>query len=315
MSQNSFTSNSSYKLYLLVLLVCSALLCAFVLLIGHINHLRHVHMPYEDIYQYQMEKIKNAGPTDTIFLGDSSLGNAINAALWSKLTKDNTMNLALTAGYGYEGAYVMLINALASNMHPKNVVIFFYPRQIMEGTSDLIFLESPALFGNPDVPLQRRLMLSWKMNMNIDSLVSNLRNLFKKKVVVKQNPEFTNDYMAQLPVERKDSKLAVTLREIEPKPVSPETILYLKKIYETCENNNLRCIYVHGPIIGSDCHAMDKVIETADMHMKQIGFEIVKGTPVCAPYSHMGDVPFHLRPEVKDLYTRKYYELIKPYWH
>src|SRR4051812_2425847 len=123
MLPNSSTSSSSYRAYLASLLVFTLLFCVLVFVLVSINRARHIHMPYEELYAYQMEKLKTAHDIDTVFLGDSSLGNAIDAKLWDQWTGKKSLNLALTSGYGYQGAYVMLENVLASGLTPKNAII------------------------------------------------------------------------------------------------------------------------------------------------------------------------------------------------
>jgi hypothetical protein len=54
-------------------------------------------IPYESLYIYQGRKA-NSSTADLIFVGDSSLGNSINAELFSKLASRSAENYALTAG-------------------------------------------------------------------------------------------------------------------------------------------------------------------------------------------------------------------------
>jgi len=81
-------------------------------------------LPYEQLYQYQVGKISQADKFDTIFIGDSSLGNLIDAEYFSEETGQKAMNLALMGSYGYAGSYNMLKRAYAKNPDLKNV--FYY---------------------------------------------------------------------------------------------------------------------------------------------------------------------------------------------
>ena len=61
----------------------------------------------EKLIRYQLKKIKNNN-YNTIFLGDSSLGNLIDANQWEKLSNNSTGNLALFGVTSFYGAYKML---------------------------------------------------------------------------------------------------------------------------------------------------------------------------------------------------------------
>jgi hypothetical protein len=59
-----------------------------------------VEVANHEIYGYQRDKLGTARTIDIAFVGDSSLGNAINAELFSSLSGHNAVNLALTGSYG-----------------------------------------------------------------------------------------------------------------------------------------------------------------------------------------------------------------------
>ncbi len=63
---------------------------------------------YQKLYDYQLKKLSTQEDVDTIFIGDSSLGNAINADLISRQGSIKALNLALNGNYGYAGPYNML---------------------------------------------------------------------------------------------------------------------------------------------------------------------------------------------------------------
>ena len=63
---------------------------------------------YQILYNYQLKKLSTEEDVDTIFIGDSSLGNSINADLFSAQGATKALNLALTGNYGYAGSYNML---------------------------------------------------------------------------------------------------------------------------------------------------------------------------------------------------------------
>ena len=78
------------------------------------------------IYKYQSEKINSEkiNEVDTLYLGDSSLGNSINSSYINNTTDFNSLNLSLTKTYGFSGIYNLLIkyHKLKSN-NIKNIVV------------------------------------------------------------------------------------------------------------------------------------------------------------------------------------------------
>ena len=80
---------------------------------------------YQALVRYQQDKIRS-GVADTLFIGDSSLGNAISVDHWQKITGHQATNLALTGVMGYAGSLVMLENAL-KYAPVKNVIIMQTP--------------------------------------------------------------------------------------------------------------------------------------------------------------------------------------------
>src|ERR1700744_5517728 len=77
-----------------------------------------------DVLTFQESKIATLSPdVDTVILGDSSIGNGLDAKVFSELSHKKTVNLALTGyNYGIGGAY-MLLREVLSHVRPRNVVI------------------------------------------------------------------------------------------------------------------------------------------------------------------------------------------------
>jgi hypothetical protein len=80
-----------------------------------------ISVPDRVLLAHQISKFEHPTAT-TLFLGDSSLGNAISAARWAELSGHSAANLALTGVYGYAGSYNFLRRALQRG-RPDNVVI------------------------------------------------------------------------------------------------------------------------------------------------------------------------------------------------
>src|SRR5688572_25430320 len=92
-------------------------------------------LPYRELLDYQSAKL-DGQPADTIFVGDSTLGHAIDAELWSALSGRRSVNLALTGVYGYEGGFNFIRRSLRT-LRPRNVILMYAPdmmaRPVVEG--------------------------------------------------------------------------------------------------------------------------------------------------------------------------------------
>ena len=56
---------------------------------------------FQILNNYQIKKTQTLQNIDTVFVGDSSLGNALDAQHFSSLSGKDSVNLALTGLYGY----------------------------------------------------------------------------------------------------------------------------------------------------------------------------------------------------------------------
>ena len=65
----------------------------------------------DQLINHQIKKNSINPKIETIFLGDSSLGNSINADYFSKLSKSNSLNLALSGNDSFAGSFALLENS------------------------------------------------------------------------------------------------------------------------------------------------------------------------------------------------------------
>ena len=93
----------------------------------------------------------------------------------------------------------------------------------------------------------------------------------------------------------------------------PESTIFLNQFDRYCQDQKLKCIYVHGPIIDSLCDGSEPYMRAINGLLSKTHFIFVDRSPLCIPREKVGDLPDHVRPIYKDDYTRGYYELLKPY--
>lgn len=314
MPQNSSISASKAVKYFITILVTVLVLCALNIALTKYNISEEKLMPQDALYDYQIKKLKAANDIHTLFLGDSSLGNSINEKLWSELSGFETVNLALTAAYGYEGAYVMLNNVLGLGHKPKNLFIFYEPYQITNAPSYHAFLQSNPVITKDGVPLFEKLKLYWTMYFNKQSIFFNIKKLSFDRNVLKGEIEFENNYMKQQPSKRESGRFIENTKYTRTvNDINPRKFVYLKKIHEMCEKNSINCTYVIGPNVIHLCKKQGDLIEFQSQFIKESGFKIAENAILCPPSEDMGDSPNHIQPEMINVYTKKYFELLREY--
>ncbi|MFV0422243.1 hypothetical protein [Oleidesulfovibrio sp.] len=93
-------------------------------LVLYANYISGFRMIQQDaLVRHQIEQIDTEASVQTVFVGDSSLGNAINAPLYSEITGTSSLSLALTGSFGVQGSINMALRAMDQHPEIRNVVI------------------------------------------------------------------------------------------------------------------------------------------------------------------------------------------------
>ena len=265
------------------------------------------------LLDYQLGKLSK--PTaSTIFVGDSSLGNAIDGDVWSKLSGESATNLALTGSYGYAGSYNMLRRSLR-NGTPRNVIIMqaadMMGRKISEIGYDL------TATGDGDEWFASY-AASWRLSMNTDELELALRWLSEVLLHPTRltapppaSVELAHDYMRQgqpvhIPSDVRQLLYYPNLIQLEKKK-------YLRLLVQICRANNLNCIFVHGPLAAPLCDMSDPYFQKVAQVMHEERVRLVSVHPLCIPQSKLGDSRDHVKTEYKAEFTQKYFNELRPY--
>ena len=235
---------------------------------------------HQILYQYQIDRIDSN--VEVIFVGDSSVGNAINEEVFERETGLNTQNLALTGSYGFGAALNMIRTAIEiKGAKPDVIYIGASPKQF----------ERPPLHNaydltNPDAGWFQKLTGYF----NLETVKNTLKN-FGKKVEL----EIVNHYMPQ------DKKISEEVfDQARVAFVKPEKMYYIEQIFDYCKTRNLNCAYFHAPTAASICEHSDQEIEKIDALLPYSAYP-----PLCIPYSEIGDQHSHVTQDYKDLYTRE----------
>ena len=93
-----------------------------------------------------------------------------------------------------------------------------------------------------------------------------------------------------------------------PNMVAQAQIDYVGQIAEMCRHHGTECVYAYGPIYDGYCTQAGDYVAKVESGVAATGLPIVAGTPLCIPEIELGDTVDHVRPDLKDTYTRRYFE-------
>jgi len=305
-SPRSSTSSSELRRYLRALgFALGILVAALVTITATGYRLGLVEVANHEIYGYQRDKIDAARNIDIAFVGDSSLGNAIDAALFSTLSGSSAVNLALTGSYGSGGAYNMTYKVLQH--HAPRLIVVMQSIDVMrrkDAFPGFYFSAEPSQLLTTSPIRILELYFSLKTARRV------VEQLWKHGLA-KPSQLFENDYIAQTSAFSPAAELG--MNPLLPNMVTQAQLDYVGQIAQLCRSHGTECVYAYGPIYDGYCtHAADYVAKV-ESGVRATGLPIVAGTPLCIPEAELGDTVDHVRPDLKDVYTRRYFELLRTY--
>jgi hypothetical protein len=291
--------------FLIVALATMAvgLLLTFALIAGTLAAGRE-RLPFMTLIDHQFAKL-DGDLGDTVFVGDSSLGNAIDAAHFGALSGGTATSLALTGAFGYAGSYAMLLRTI-ERRPPANVVILHTADMLLRGadSDDLSALERPA----GAVGKAQRL---WLDLMNLDQLERSLefmRDRLRGKAAAAVTA-IDGDYVRQGPPKPANPKAAGFRAE----RINPGKRRYLDRIAALCREHRLNCIYAHGPLLKPVCEKSDAYFVAADAIIRSTGLMLATEKSPCIDDADLGDATDHVAPHARKRFTELYFEALKPY--
>lgn len=256
-----------------------------------------VDLPYAQLYAYQRSKVDSLKSTDLLFIGDSSLGNAIDVRLCTSEYNITCTSLALTGAFGYGGSLGMLERAL-NRTTPKAVIVFQTLDMMSRGVSSKAYSlispkKSKVLFSN----FEDTASTLWNFNY--------VKVAFKKglKGAVPPTDMVARDYIVQL------NNLSLKPEPVVPewkKTASPKKIKYLKEIVTLCKEENIPLLYVYGPLAAPSYRGAHKFKSESDALIAATGITMAKGTPFIIPWKEVGDSSDHVNPVFRKKFTRMY---------
>lgn len=262
------------------------------------------------LLDYQRSKLGGTNRYDTLLLGDSSLGNAINAPLFSELTGTRAVNLALNGNYAFAGARSLLQRAAHAG-HPVTNVILMHTvatwiREV-EFEGYLRTLDSVEMTGGGWREDARLLRQAFVLFWNLKTYRDFFRALKGDRNHRPQNI-FDHDYVRQGPPYDFRRR-----QQFDVSKINPEKLLFLRALKEAAEAGHYNLIYVHGPIVEDYADRADYYAEVNRL-LLGLGLNAVTNVTVMTRVQ-MGDSDDHVGLAAKDDFTRRYAELLKDRLH
>jgi len=245
-----------------------------------------VHSVTLERFTEQLQALKDS-PQDlnTVFLGDSTLGNAVAPQ------GPGFLNLALTANYGYAGTYNMLQHALLIRPQVKNFVIVHAIRLPILPVSWLGYYST--------LPGEQ----SWSVQ---------IAGLFYKTMFFLE-PGAQRDILGQwlnwagiLQFARADN--------FQFRDINPRQMQFLEQIAALCKRQHLNCLYALGTIRESICHDFPQYIIRIKAAIAATSIRLIEPTPICIPESdaELGSDD-HIAGRLQPQYTQRFLGLVGPY--
>jgi hypothetical protein len=272
-----------------------------------------------DVLHFQESKIAALTPdVDTVVLGDSAIGYALDAETFSELSHKKTVKLALTGvNYGIGGAYVLLAEVLARDVRPKNVLIAVSAQTLMVAMWKIRwrpirgFLQ--AARRHPRLLFGVNEEISWRVAKEIgvemfdgQLLMDGIKYASGRRPVVDELFFRYDYYRPAIDVVELPQDSTYTLEGV---PTSDYDVFF-EKIAGLCKTQRINCIFMFGPL-------MQKVVEHSALtfrwetaQIERAGIKVVGQSPIKIPDEDLGNTINHIQPYVKQEYTRKIYDLV-----
>ncbi len=273
--------------------------------------------PYQMLTAHQLKKARDARGIDTLLLGDSAMGNAIDAGYFSELTGTRALNLAFTENFGFASDY-NLLKALVRTNPVKHVILMHTPHTFaqrftlrgyfltMSGPSDLTDLggvDAAKLFD-----ALTEVFLTFRTQKVLQTVWRRLTN--ERTANWRQTASYlaTNDYVPQGAALQSVSEFA---GRILADKIVEEKLYFLRKIAATCQERGIKPIYLHAPLVSGALEASREYLARVNVEVRKLGFVTVDGA---LPLSQetVGDEFDHVAPKVKRQFTKAYAAELEP---
>lgn len=265
------------------------------------------------LYRHQEQKIATVAALDTAFFGDSSAGNAVDAAHFSTLLGRPVMNFALNGTMGLGLAYLQM-RELFARVAVRHAVIFLsdesYRHQFDHGADYFV----GAAKARPGI------LFGISPATSLDTATSYVTMLFDASVLHAgiNRLIFSEDDPGecrgcdQLDYVQQSDKSGLDNGAIR-KWNGPykDYLPFLKRIAALCSQYKVECRYMHGPILQKPLDLNPDYVAKVNAMVTKAGLVLAAPQPIIIPDAEVGDSPNHVRPDLRPVYTERIYDQLK----
>lgn len=262
------------------------------------------------VLDYQLSKIDAVafGAHNTLIMGDSSAGNAIDHELFSSLTGTEAINLALTGAWGVEATLNLAKMANSKSENITSIVFIFTPTTWaidLKPESVLPFnnFESTFRWASLEEVLVHYLSPTWTTRVLPEALRE------KKRFEWKITDE--HDYLEQLPQRYHDGSLPLSANaNFDYLTFSESKKEELKRLNSFCEKLTIRCYLLNGPLHRAVANRSRLFLPSVTEYIASntTALEYIQAQNLF-PNGYMGDSLSHIDPSAKHNVTKHYANL------
>ncbi len=269
------------------------------------------------LYRFQQSKIEtSAAPVDTVMFGDSSLGNDVDAKTFMHLRGKPTLNLALNGAMGFPVVYLQMQDAFEKRK-VRNAIVMLSPEAFRHGFNrGAEFYVSAAdgrlslLYGVSKVVGFQSTLSLVKMLFDKDVLNAGVNRLLWNETDIGECRGCANwDYVLQ-------SNKHVAAGEgdlIKWQAPRDDFDPFLKRIASLCQEYDVNCVYVHGPIMREVLDLNPTYVAKINQKIEGAGLNLAATDPIEIPADEVGNAVNHVRPDLRPAYTLKVYQQVQAF--
>lgn len=271
------------------------------------------------ILAYQLAKLQHAAAMDTIFVGDSSLGNGLDAAYFDHLAGTRSMNLALTGSHHFAGTLNMIRRVLDQGGAVKRIVVM-QSLWVWQGASSYDgYIQTAGGFWLVPTDLLTNLRLVRQLGRTLldvgsaiqpDHLAAALRYMLTGESGRVTTASTFAAYDFQSRENRFDPEV---FRDYVASAINPDADRFLRHIGALCASHGITCIYVHGPTFEPVAAQWRPYLPEINSKIRAAGLTLVDDEAFTFGLDDRGDSEFHVHPSAKKRYTRRYVALLSSF--
>jgi hypothetical protein len=263
---------------------------------------------YQKLYRYQLQKIKQSSP-EIVLIGDSSLGNAVDAKLFTQLAQRKTINLALTGAYGFAGSLNMAKRVI-QQLSVKQIIIMHTLDIVQRPTSYEGYLYS--MNGPTDISslTPAEIMNVGNAFLNVIFSTSNLEKIWNHYLSSSTDSDNIAELKAYDYIPQSSKKLPKSSPARLEGTINQDELRFLTKLRDLCKSANVKLVYLHGPISLQTRDNSQPYIQQFNQLLSQKNVPHLSEV-IGIESRDLGDQWDHVAPQSKSTYTRQYFQLLK----